>query len=91
MEIAKEKGVSADLIQTARNINEYMPHHVAKMVVDTLNEIGKSISNSKVGVLGIAYKANVAEFRETPSKALIRYLNNRGAVVFAHDPYVIMI
>ena len=88
VEIAKDKGVSSDLIQTARNINEYMPHHVAKKVADTLNEVGKSIIKSKVGVLGIAYKGNVADFRETPSKALIDDLNSRGAEIFAHDPYV---
>lgn len=88
VEIAKDKGVSSDLIETARNINEYMPHHVAKMVADTLNEVGKSIIKSKIGVLGIAYKGNVADFRETPSKALIDDLNNRGAEIFAHDPYV---
>ncbi len=65
-----------------------MPHYVAQMVENTLEEVGKSISNSKVGVLGIAYKGNVADIRETPSKALIDDLNNLGAEVLAHDPFV---
>lgn len=88
VEIAEQEGISAKLIQTARDINEYMPHHVVQMVEESLNDNGKSISSSKVGVLGIAYKGNVADYRETPSKSLIEDLKKRGAEVIANDPYV---
>lgn len=88
VEIAKENGVPARLIQTAREINEHMPNHVASLVEDSLKNKGKSISSSTVGVLGVAYKGNVADYRETPSKTLIDTLNGLGAKVLANDPYV---
>ena len=73
-----ERGYSAGLIKTARDVNEYMPHHVSLMVEDTLKEIGKSISNAKISLLGVAYKANVADARATPAGALINDLNSQG-------------
>ncbi|UTB33049.1 MAG: nucleotide sugar dehydrogenase [Methanobacterium sp. ERen5] len=88
VEIAKENGVPARLIQTAREINEHMPNHVVSLVEKALKNNGKSISSSTVGVLGIAYKGNVADYRETPSKTLIDTLNGLGAKVLANDPYV---
>lgn len=88
VEMAKTKGISAKLIKTARDINEYMPHHVAEMVENTLNYIDKPIRGSKIGVLGIAYKGNVADVRETPSQPLINDLIAKGAEVIAHDPHV---
>jgi len=88
VEIAKENGVPARLIQTAREINEHMPNHVASLVEKSLKNKGKSISSSTVGVLGVAYKGNVADYRETPSKTLIDTLNGLGAKVLANDPYV---
>lgn len=88
VEIAKENGVPARLIQTAREINEHMPNHVASLVEESLKNKGKSISSSTVGVLGVAYKGNVADYRETPSKTLIDTLNGLGAKVLANDPYV---
>ncbi|ADZ09161.1 nucleotide sugar dehydrogenase [Methanobacterium lacus] len=88
VEIAKENGVPARLIQTAREINEHMPNHVASLVEKSLKNKGKSISSSTVGVLGVAYKGNVADYRETPSKNLIDTLNGLGAKVLANDPYV---
>jgi UDP-N-acetyl-D-mannosaminuronic acid dehydrogenase len=88
VEIAKENGVPARLIQTAREINERMPNHVASLVERSLKNKGKSISSSTVGVLGVAYKGNVADYRETPSKTLIDALNGLGAKVLANDPYV---
>lgn len=88
VEIAEMNGISAKLIKTARDVNKHMPHHVAQMVETNLEEIGKSVSCSKIGVLGIAYKGNVADVRETPSQVFINDLINRGAEVIAHDPYV---
>ena len=51
-----------------------MPGHVAEIVVNTLNDAGKQIKGSKVGILGVAYKGNVADARETPAKPLIELL-----------------
>jgi len=88
VEMAEEQGTPARLIKTARNINEKMPLQVAKMVDAILKEGGKSINNSTVGLLGVAYKGNVADIRETPAQTLITDLVYRGADVLANDPYV---
>lgn len=88
VEIAKQKGHPARLIQTARDINDNMPHHVTKLVEEELSKMEKSISGSKLAILGVAYKGNVADTRESPSIKVINDLINKGATVFAHDPHV---
>lgn len=87
VETAEENGLDAPLIKNARIINEGMPNHVIKLVKDALNERGKEIKGSSIGILGVAYKGNVADARETPAEPLIRILNEKGAVVYAHDPH----
>ena len=87
VETAEEKGMEAPLIKTARNTNERMPNYVTKLIVDALKDTGKVIVNSKIGILGVAYKGNIADARETPAKPLIKILKEKNASVFAHDPY----
>jgi len=87
VETAEEKGMQAPLISTARNINEGMPNHVIKLIIDTLDEIGREINGSDIGLLGVAYKGNVADARETPAKDLIKILKEKGALVHASDPH----
>jgi UDP-N-acetyl-D-mannosaminuronic acid dehydrogenase len=87
VETAEERGMQAPLISTARNINEGMPNHVIKLITDTLNEVDKEIKGTTIGLLGVAYKGNVADARETPAKALINILKDKGALVYATDPY----
>lgn len=84
---AEERGMQAPLISTARNINEGMPIHVIKIVTDTLREVGLETNGSDIGLLGVAYKGNVADARETPAKALINILKEKGANVYANDPH----
>jgi len=88
VEIAEQNGTPAKLIQSARNINNYMPYHVIKLIEEEITKIGKSLFNSKIAVLGVSYKGNVADTRESPSLTLIKELINKGTFVFAHDPYV---
>ncbi len=88
VETAHDNGVETPLIKTSRDVNERMPGHVAKIIEKTLEDSGKTIEGSIVGVLGVAYKANVADARETPAKPLIKDLINKGAVVLVNDPYV---
>jgi UDP-N-acetyl-D-mannosaminuronic acid dehydrogenase len=88
VEIADEKGTNADLIKTSRMINESMPNHVCKLVMDALAQSKKSVKNSKLGILGVAYKGNVADARETPAEPLIKFLREKGADVYVYDPYV---
>jgi len=87
VETAKGKGMQAPLISTARIINEGMPQHVIKLISDTLAEVGQEIKGSTIGLLGVAYKGNVADARETPAKDLINILKEKGAHVYATDPY----
>jgi UDP-N-acetyl-D-mannosaminuronic acid dehydrogenase len=88
VEMAEEKGNPARLIKTARDVNEYMPYHVARIVEKALKDVDKKLSNSTIGVLGVAYKGNVADARETPAEPLIKILSSEGAIVMAHDPHV---
>jgi UDP-N-acetyl-D-mannosaminuronic acid dehydrogenase len=87
VEMAQKEGIDSTLIKNARAINEEMPAHVAEIIEDTLNEAGKEIRSSKIGILGVAYKGNVADARETPAEPLIKLLMQKGAEVYAHDPY----
>jgi UDP-N-acetyl-D-mannosaminuronic acid dehydrogenase len=87
LETAEQKGIDAPLIKNARFINENMPEHVVKLIESALDEVEKPIKDSKIGILGVAYKGNVADARETPAKPLINLLIKKGAEVIAHDPY----
>lgn len=88
VETAEEHGMDAPIIRTCRNINEGMPNHVTKLIMDALSEAGKNIRDSTIGILGVAYKGNVDDARETPAEPLIRILKEKGAKVYAHDPMV---
>lgn len=88
VETAEEHGIEAPIIQTCRNTNEGMPNHVTKLIIDALNEAGKNIRNCSIGILGVAYKGNVEDARETPAEPLIKILKEKGSEVYAHDPLV---
>jgi len=88
VEIARERGVKTPLIQTSRQVNENMPGEVVQIIEQALEDKGKTINTSKIGVLGVAYKGNVADARETPAKPLIVQLVGEGAEVMVNDPYV---
>lgn len=78
----------ARFIELASEINTNMPHYWAQKVQDVLNDAGKSVKNSKVLVLGVAYKKDVSDTRESPSVDIIGLLNGKGARVDYHDPHV---
>lgn len=85
---AKEYGISAKFIELAGEINTAMPEHVINKVAEALNEHRKPIKGSKVLILGLAYKKDVDDVRESPSIELIELLEARGAVVSYHDPFI---
>jgi UDP-N-acetyl-D-mannosaminuronic acid dehydrogenase len=87
VEMAEQNGLEAPLIRTARITNEGMPKHVTKLIKDGLKENGKSVENSDIGILGVAYKGNVPDARETPAEPLIKNLIEMGAKISANDPY----
>jgi len=85
---AREYGHHTKFIELAGEINTYMPEHVIHRVGDALNTSKKSINGSKILVLGLAYKPNVDDDRESPSYVLMEKLKNRGAEVSYYDPYI---
>ena len=88
---AREYGKNTRFIELAGEINTQMPELVVRRVSDALNEKGKAVKGSRVLILGLAYKPNVDDERESPSYVLMSILSERGAEVEYHDPYVPMI
>ncbi len=85
---AREYGQHTRFIELAGEINTGMPAYVVHRVADALNERQKAIKGSSILVLGLAYKPNVDDERESPSYFLMEMLKQRGASVAYHDPYV---
>lgn len=85
---AREYGQNTRFIELAGEINTGMPHYVVTRVAEALNARRKSVNGSRVLVLGLAYKANVDDDRESPSYHLMDLLKQQGAVVAYYDPHV---
>lgn len=85
---ARECGQHTRFIELAGEINTRMPEHVVHRVSDALNSQQKAINGTKILILGLAYKPNVDDERESPSYVLMKLLTERGAEVEYHDPYV---
>ncbi|MDI6693592.1 MAG: nucleotide sugar dehydrogenase [Anaerolineales bacterium] len=79
---------TARFIELASEINTNMPRYVVSKVQDALNEQGKPLKGSKLLVLGVAYKPDIDDLRESPALDVIGLLENKGAVVTYHDPYI---
>ena len=75
-------------VELAQEINQRMPVYVADRVAELLNTAGKPVNGARILLLGVTYKANVADTRESPVPALARRLLARGALLSYHDPYV---
>jgi UDP-N-acetyl-D-glucosamine dehydrogenase len=85
---AREYGLHTRFIELAGEINSDMPHWVVGKVTDALNRRGKSVMGSRVLVLGIAYKKDVEDMRESPSVEMMEILREKGALVDYSDPHV---
>ena len=85
---ARQYGLHTRFIELAGEINSDMPHWVVGKLADALNARGRSIMGSRVLVLGIAYKKDVEDMRESPSVALMELLRDKGAQVDYSDPHV---
>jgi UDP-N-acetyl-D-glucosamine dehydrogenase len=86
--IARRHGLPTRFIELAGEINTAMPQYVIRRVIDSLNEHGKPLRGSKVCLLGIAYKKDVDDPRESPSFVLMDLLRRGGAIVSYNDPHV---
>ena len=89
IEKAKSNGFDHSFLRTARAINNSMPEYTAEMMQDLLNDVKKSVKGAKIGILGLSYKANVGDLRESPSYKIIKLLEKIGAVIHTYDPFVL--
>jgi UDP-N-acetyl-D-glucosamine dehydrogenase len=85
---AREVDFATRFIELAGEINTAMPGHVVRRVQDALNERGRALRGSRVLVLGVAYKPDVDDLRESPALEIIELLRHKGAEVRYHDPHV---
>ncbi len=85
---AREYGQNTRFIELAGEINTHMPEHVVHRVAETLNNVRKPLNGSRILILGLSYKANVDDDRESPSYHLLELLKQRGAEMSYYDPYV---
>ncbi|MDB9309556.1 nucleotide sugar dehydrogenase [Aphanizomenon sp. CS-733/32] len=85
---AREYDLHTRFIELAGEINTMMPYWVVSQVMDALNNHGKALKKAKILVLGISYKKNIDDTRESPSVELIKFLIEKGGDVFYSDPYV---
>ncbi|MCD6446309.1 nucleotide sugar dehydrogenase [Candidatus Bathyarchaeota archaeon] len=74
------------LIKTAREINDFMPHHIVELTIKGLNKVGKALKGSNVLLLGLTFRGGVKEFTNSPAIPIIKELKEWGANVYAYDP-----
>jgi len=85
---SKLNGFNPRFIELASEVNSSMPEHVVSKIADALNERKKSVSGSKILILGVAYKKDVGDVRESPALDIIKLLQNKGAEILYNDPYI---
>jgi UDP-N-acetyl-D-glucosamine dehydrogenase len=85
---AREYGMSTRFIELAGEVNTAMPDHVIHRLSDALNDAGKPLRGSKVLLVGLAYKANVDDDRESPGYVLLDKMKSKGCEVAYYDPYI---
>ena len=84
----RDTGRPFRLVETAQDINASMPQYVASRIIDALNDNNLSVKNARVLVLGVTYKPDVGDLRESAAVEVMAKLARRGAVVRFHDPFV---
>ena len=85
---AREYGLHTRFIELSGEVNKAMPEYVLGKLMDGLNELGKALKGSRILLLGIAYKKNVDDMRESPSVEIMELVRNKGAQVSYSDPHV---
>ena len=88
IERGRQLGFNHEFLKLARKINNNMPHYTVELLENELKKLKKSVKGAKVGVLGLAYKGNVDDTRESPSFEVINILKTKGADVFVFDSHV---
>jgi UDP-N-acetyl-D-glucosamine dehydrogenase len=86
--LARKHELSTRFIELAGEINTSMPRYVIDRVAEALNQVGKPLRGSRIGILGVAYKKDVDDPRESPTFKLMELLQQRGAVISYNDPHI---
>src|SRR5699024_11088901 len=86
--IKTELGHPFRFVELAQEVNQSMPAYVVSRISDILNSLGKPINNSSILLLGVTYKSNIADQRESPAVPIARLLAGKGAQLSYHDPHV---
>ncbi|MFA6553687.1 MAG: nucleotide sugar dehydrogenase [Patescibacteria group bacterium] len=87
IERAKKAGFDHKFLKLARDINNSMPQYTVNLLQQALNSLQVPVKGTSIGVLGLSYKANVGDIRESPSLKVIEYLKSLGAEIHIFDPY----
>lgn len=87
-EVEKRLGYPFRFVELAQEINNSMPRYVVSRIQDLLNNRGKALNGARVLLLGVTYKANIADQRESPSRPVAELLREKGALVEYHDPRI---
>ena len=87
-QVRRDAGHQFRVLEEAEDINLQMPAWVTGRIGEALNDQGKAVKDSKILVLGVSYKPDVGDIRESPSATIIKLLQKRGAHVTFHDPYI---
>jgi UDP-N-acetyl-D-glucosamine dehydrogenase len=85
---ARQHGFDSRFIGLAEEVNSRMPEHVVQLVADGLNDESKAMKGSRILLLGVAYKKDIDDVRESPALSIIDRLRAKGAQVRYHDPFV---
>ena len=85
---AREFDYHTRLIEISAEINNYMPEYTVERMMKLLNKEKKSMNGSKIMVIGVAYKQDIDDLRESPALKVIEHLHENGAVISYHDPYI---
>lgn len=88
IERAKQSGFDHKFLKIAREINNGMPAYTVELLQDALNQVKLPVNGTKVGVLGLSYKANIDDVRESPAFKVIKHLEKHGAKIETFDPHV---
>lgn len=84
----KTLNYNAKFIEIASNINSYMPNYVIEKIINILNRYRKSVNDSKILILGVAYKKDINDYRESPALEIMEKLYNLGAQIYYNDEYI---
>ncbi len=88
IERAKEQGFNHSFLKLAREINKSMPRYTVEIITEELNKQGMAVNGTKIGILGVSYKGNVGDIRESPAFEIIEMLRKKKAELKIYDPYV---